>query len=380
MLFTSDRLHHLSCVKLSIFTEQDIFITLKEQALLNHTLFQNIKQLINTDTAFVRLVLYMRNIAYARNEAEGEVKTISTAKKGSVQEAYDDLKKKLKNYSIKYGEDRLIIRKFDVMLRTVNLLNGQGGVSRSIADAEKTWKEVSINTKYNCLYTAVCMSKNKHQYKELMESHELLLNQSKKLKFKLKGRFEINPKHTMSTDIEIQMCSDYLKTPIIVFNNLYMKVREFQPKELPKDKRTSAREALEIRISNGHYTSLIRRKDLTDDDLEVKVSQSKPELKNVDSYLEYNGDDVYELDAETGLQVEDTLIVKKDSNRKTTPRNRRGLDKIYTIPIMEHTILSVPLTLTTTTIIRRMLVGCLTGHLLGSITFSFGVWIARSSS
>jgi hypothetical protein len=209
------------------------------------------------------------------------------------------------------------------MLRTVNILNGQGGVSRSIADAEKTWKEVSINTEYNCLYTAVCMSKNKHRYKELMENHELLLNQSKKLKFKLKGRFEINPKHTMSNDIEIQMCSDYLKTPIIVYNNLYMKVREFQPKELPKDKRTSAREALEIRISNGHYTSVIRRKDLTDDDLEVKVSQSKPEFKNVDAYLQYECGYVFEMDAETELQVEDTLIVKKTFKQKDNPKKQK---------------------------------------------------------
>jgi len=280
----------------------DVFEAIKEN--IDEALaLKSIKQLINIDRAFVRFVLYMRNVAYSRNEAEGEPKTISTEKKGSVKEAYDDLKKKLKNYSVKYFEDHLTISKFAVMLRTVNLLNGQGGVSRSIADAEKTWKEVSINTKYNCLYTAVCMSKNKHQYKELMENHELLLNQAKKLKFKLKGRFETNPKHTMSNDIEIQMCSDYLKTPIIVYNNQYMKVREFQPKELPKDKRTSARDALEIRISNGHYTSLIRRKDLTDDDLETQVSKSKPKLKNVDAYLQYEGDNVYEMDAETGLQV-----------------------------------------------------------------------------
>jgi hypothetical protein len=102
---------------IDFFTMEDIdelFEVVKEN--INEALqLKSIKQLINDNRAFVRFVLYMLNVAYARNEAEGEVKTISTAKKGLVQEAYDDLEKKLKQYSTKYGEDRLIIRKFDVM-------------------------------------------------------------------------------------------------------------------------------------------------------------------------------------------------------------------------------------------------------------------------
>lgn len=226
-------------------------------------------------------------------------------------------------------EHTLSVEGFTIVLRTINLLNGQGGASRSIAQAEKTWKEVSINTKFNCLYTAVCLGKNKHMYKELMEKPNLLTHQADMLKCRLKDKFDKNPKRTFSNDVEIQMCSDYLKTPITLYNNLFMKIREFLPENTIKDKRTKPREVIEIRIANGHYTTLLRMKDLSPEDLEVSMTPAKPDIKEIETTLERNGDVFYEVD-EFGNQIGDEIIKKKNfeemMKRKENAKRKKDKD------------------------------------------------------
>jgi hypothetical protein len=155
----------------------------------------------------------------------------------------------------------------------------------------KKWKIVGNQTKYNCLYTALKLAQNWETYQELLNEPHKLTNMGKQLKKRIKEKFDKSPKKLFSNEVEIQMCSDYLKCPIKVYNNVFRLINAFVPCMPVRDTRTKQREALEIQIVNGHYVALLSRKQLNEPFEEV--------VECLDNEDAESGDD------------KDTLIVKR---------------------------------------------------------------------
>ena len=219
---------------------------------------KSIKEILDRDTSYISVQLVMRNVAYNQNETK--YISINPRPLRPKDDLYEELTKRVVQYFEKYNEDCLVIDGIKLWIIDRNPVNGRGSTARSIQTSNKLWKDVSIKTKYNCLYCAVGIH-NKHKYKEYLEEPSKLINIGKQLKFKVKKHFEICPKRKYSTDYEIKLCADYLHQRIILYNNQYRKIEEFVPEGLDTKKDT-----IEIRINNNHYSTLIRRKDIGEED------------------------------------------------------------------------------------------------------------------
>jgi hypothetical protein len=273
---------------------------------------------------FVRMVITFRNIAFGNNEEKVRASPFMPSK----HDAYVKLQNTLMEYFNKYGEDHILPLSINIQVRVRGETSGQGSASRTQEVANKVWRELSIKTRYNCLYASVCLAIHKDKYSEYYEDPDKLLNISKQLKSKLKGKFDKDPKRKFSTDEEIQMICDYRKQPIILYNNIYRKIREFKPATELKDKRSKPRDTIEIRINKGHYTTLLRRSDINEpyeiEETEAQCATTEGEVNHTPR-LEIEGENVYELEwdkqQDSWVNAEDILIEKR-----TFPTKKAGDD------------------------------------------------------
>ncbi len=227
---------------------------------------------------------YARVSLHTKTTKDGEDKygMVSTQYLQSLKKLYDDMRSKAHTFLDRYWEYSPVLTMFEIRIRVKNPNNGQGCSSRSISNASKIWKEVSIATKYNCLYTSIaaCQSPDEANDKDKM------LKRGEKLKYRLKQK-GVNPKLIFSNDDELQMCSDQLKTPIWLYNNIYAKYKEFYPCSQPKDKRTKSRDVIELRLNKGHFTSLLRRaKTVTSEDENSTVTEDESNSENEDTLFD----------------------------------------------------------------------------------------------
>lgn len=242
---------------------------------------KSINELLKNGRSALRIMLNMRNVNYGNNDE----KFITTHYCLNTNEAISNIKERIKKYFDKYEEDAVVIDTFKIFILEKNELNGQGSSTRSISNANDTWKEFNFETRTNCLYVAVSFCKNKEIYEELLENPKKLHNISDKLKYSLKDRFKKQPKRIFSNNDEIVMCSEYLKTPIKLYNNLYRVIFQHNPENKTKDKRTKTRDTIEVKISNNHYSALIRKQYISTEALQVEENTQKDPIDDIDTLI-----------------------------------------------------------------------------------------------
>jgi hypothetical protein len=286
---------------------------------------KSIKEIMDNG-GYVMAHFMMRNVSYSQNENKHIWAKFSLSK----GELYQKLRESVERHYEKYQEDCLVIDGFELFFIKRNPINGRGSTARSIQSAEKTWRDISVKTRNNCLYCAVGLHINKHNYKEYLEEPNKLLNIGKQLKFKLKKHFDIPPKKKYSTDAEIQMCADYLRRRIILYNNQYRKVKEFEPETLHDKK-----DIIEIRINNGHYSTLLRRRDINEE-----IEEETPEEDTPVSTTEYISNNTAKIeehlkiyDAETGtFNDEEDILVKQPRKFKIAYNDKYAAYDIEATP------------------------------------------------
>lgn len=160
-----------------------------------------------------------------------------------------------------------------------------GHSTRTIAQATKTWYMVSPKTKFNCLFQSLAVCKNFVHNKKLLEitndGHQARVNSGKKLKIKVKPT-----KDNYADYKSIQEACDWLRYPIILYNNVYEKVKTFQPKNPLK--RYKGLQAYEIQVVGIHCNALVRRKDINSNYPDFVF----PELGKVEEIEKNENDDV----------------------------------------------------------------------------------------
>lgn len=147
------------------------------------------------------------------------------------------------------------------------------GAARSLQQASKKWLIVSRASKTNCLYQALQMTRFPARFDEYDKDHGMLVDHAKKLKLRA------NPENkAFSDNATLQHMSTYLKSTIILYNNLFQEIERFEPvarepngKRVRLDKKV-VRPPLEIQIRDNHYIPLLRYVDIgrpepTDEDL-----------------------------------------------------------------------------------------------------------------
>ena len=74
----------------------------------------------------------------------------------------------------------------------------------------------------------------------------------------------IKPTHkSYSTDDELQQLATYKKTKVILYNNIFERIKTFEPVlKQERDSRKVKRDPLEIQIEANHYKALLRRSEI----------------------------------------------------------------------------------------------------------------------
>ena len=147
-------------------------------------------------------------------------------------------------------------------------LGAGASAHKSIMQAEKIWYVLNKSTRTNCAYTAVYLCMNPSRLDEFIKNPQCLNDPAKKLKK------HVNPeKKQYSSDDELQKLCNYIKRPIEVRNNIYQKIKTFEPLFVSKDKRnrkTKTKELIQLQLKDNHYLALIKKSDV-----EVKEDYKK---------------------------------------------------------------------------------------------------------
>lgn len=216
-----------------------------------------------------------------------DTKAFQSGFRGSTEEALKKIKTILKNKQQEYDnkEDQGIHSRFTSIVVEVLYPNplstiGAGSVGKSIKTANKKWKVVSAKTRTNCLYTAVCLARRPQEYKELIENQDRLNNMSKQLKKKLKMKHP-DIKTIVSDDKEISYLVEHIGQGIKLYNNCFRLIKEYQPTKRIK------KEDLEIQIKNGHFQSMLRLKDISEEaPCDTQEGREELTLNNEDKIIE----------------------------------------------------------------------------------------------
>ena len=144
--------------------------------------------------------------------------------------------------------------------------------------ASKTWAIVSPNTTTNCAFSACEISINRNKYKWLLEKGEKrLVQRSADLKHR------VNPSNKKRTHMDdLQDIADYKKTEIVLYNNVFHKIRRFVPSgEVGKKaSRKLNRRPIEIQLRENHFVALLRRVEINEPwEAEVVVAEPESESK-----------------------------------------------------------------------------------------------------
>ena len=135
-----------------------------------------------------------------------------------------------------------------------NKMNGSSG--RSYIQASKVWKIISPQAERDCAYKAVVLCLAKKDHEKLLEQPALLTRRAIDLKYR------VNPEHkAYANDEDLQLIANYKKVPIVLYNNVYEKVKVFEPcgKIHKRSDRMLKKGALEIELEANHYYAMLRR-------------------------------------------------------------------------------------------------------------------------
>ena len=162
-------------------------------------------------------------------------------------EAVKAVQRELRNLTLNYLEWQIN----DVAIRIIkpDACVGKGG--RSFIQASKSWEIVSPNTNANCAFSACELSINRDKYRWLLEKGEKRLVQRSA---DLKQR--VNPSNKKRTHMDdLQDIADYKKTEIVLYNNVFHKIRMFEPSgEIgKKDSRKLNMRPIEIQPSGSEH-------------------------------------------------------------------------------------------------------------------------------
>ena len=148
---------------------------------------------------------------------------------------------------------------FVVILEPVAGMVGMGA-ARSHKQATNKWFVYSPESFANCFYHAVILTRSPDKLRRYLEGDNVKLVQAAR---DLKRH--INPANkTFSDDKTIQHVCDYIKTDIVIHDNLYILHKRFKPAKYPQKRK----DALEIRYTNrNHFEALIRWSAITEDNL-----------------------------------------------------------------------------------------------------------------
>ena len=131
----------------------------------------------------------------------------------------------------RYNSDIIEIEEFDIVFFLTSANQGAGTATRSINVANTTWKICDVKTRNNCLYASIVLAMNYQRFRDFeidKETNDRVINTAKQLKKHMKEKgFEV--KALFSNEEEIKMCSEYLKTPIKVYNNLFRVIQDYTP-------------------------------------------------------------------------------------------------------------------------------------------------------
>ena len=80
---------------------------------------------------------------------------------------------------------------------------------------------------------------------------------------------------------DLQDIADYKKTEIVLYNNVFHKIRMFEPSgEIgKKDSRKLNRRPIEIQLKKNHFVALLRRAEVNEP-WEAEVVVEEPETEN----------------------------------------------------------------------------------------------------
>ena len=136
-------------------------------------------------------------------------------------EAVKAVQRELRNLTLNYLEWQIN----DVAIRVIKPDASVGKGGRSFIQASKAWVIVSPNTNANCAFSACVLSINRDTYRWLLEKGERrLIERSADLK-----RY-VNPSNKKRTHVDdLQDIADYKKTEIVLYNNVFHKIRRFEP-------------------------------------------------------------------------------------------------------------------------------------------------------
>jgi hypothetical protein len=188
-------------------------------------------------------------------------------------EAVKALQRELRNLTLNYLEWQIN----EVAIRVINPDASVGKGGRSFIQASKAWVIVSPNTKTNCAFSACELSINRDKYKWLLEKGEKRLVQRSA---DLKQR--VNPSNKKRTHMDdLQDIADYKKTEIVLYNNVFHKIRRFVPSgEISKKaSRKLNRRPIEIQLRENHFVALLRRAEINEP-WEAEVVVEEPESKS----------------------------------------------------------------------------------------------------
>jgi hypothetical protein len=183
-------------------------------------------------------------------------RVFSTPHYTTKQQAYEVFEQRLAEHLIKY-EMNAVVHDISIKVIEPNKRNGSGG--RSYIQASKVWKIISPRAERNCAYKSVVLCLAKKDHEKLLEQPALLTRRASDLKYR------VNPEHkAYANDEDLQLIANYKKVPIILYNNVYEKVKVFEPSgEINKrSDRMLKKDALEIKLEANHYYAMLRRTDI----------------------------------------------------------------------------------------------------------------------
>ncbi len=188
-------------------------------------------------------------------------------------EAVKAVQRELRNLALNYLEWQIN----DVAIRVIKPDASVGKGGRSFIQASKAWVIVSPNTNANCAFSACVLSINRDTYRWLLEKGERrLIERSADLK-----RY-VNPSNKKRTHVDdLQDIADYKKTEIVLYNNVFHKIRMFEPSgEIgKKPNRKLNRRPIEIQLKENHFVALLRRAEINEP-WEAEVVVEEPESKS----------------------------------------------------------------------------------------------------
>ena len=233
---------------------QNVF---EREALIN--IWEQYQEYANNINYFRFFLTYRRGIGVGATQINISTRYLS------YQGLIDDITRRLNDMDMQYyGENRKLLE----VIFTVNIPNEIAGASshKSVNQANRIWYVMNKATRTNCGYTAISICRNPDKVEDFLNEPQLLNNYAKNLKKR------VNPeKKEYATGEELQNISTYIKRPIILYNNIYQQIGEYQPENKSVDKRkrpTKIKDTIELQIKDNHYIALIRKSD-------VKIDNNK---------------------------------------------------------------------------------------------------------